>query len=187
MAEVSIKRATQVMVANAGTDEAKAFFEVILTDGRKTMFAKISENDPNLYFQNQAAINTITGIGSDVAAMYLDVFPTDIKIVLSTTGALPVELQLGKNYSFASTRTGTVGFNGYDPSKGLYNDGKGNYSSDPTAAPAVSTVAGNTVVPTTTETSWFQKPIVKTLGWVSLGLGVVVGVVVLIFKGKKKK
>lgn len=163
----TIKTTTQILVVGAGTDTAQAIYELKTSDNERVLLRKSSQN-PYVYFMDHDAIKEyIPTLSDSVIALFEDVWPEGLDIELTTGGYMP-EAFNGK-FATADYKTGFKGLialNGFDVITGGYKSGS-------------ESTSGNTDEPTT-DVKWYNKPLVKKIGWGSLGAGAIALVIWLI-------
>lgn len=172
----------QFVTVNPGQTNAIAYFLVPLDSGKPAVFKKV-KGDPRAFFVANAEIQALPNMVAGVAAAaFLDVWPTVAPpATLTGDGALPVDFNAEVVANFGSISQGTIAWK-YE----VFNPANGAITPETTAAASTAAPTAATAN-STTETSFFQKPIVKIVGWGALALGAIVGVYFALKGGKGKK
>jgi hypothetical protein len=163
----SIVKIIQVLTVGAGSNSAKAIFEVQTNDStpKRILLSRNSVNDPQVYHMDHADINAIGIFPTEVVAMYENTWPVGLVPSLGVDGQLPDAYNAQFTQAdFATGKVGIVAFNGYNYQLGSF-----------LAAPAA--VSANAVTPAATATEalpWYDKPLVKSTGYLALAAGAIV-------------
>jgi hypothetical protein len=176
----SIVKIIQVLTVGAGSNSAKAIFEVQTNDStpKRILLSRNSANDPQVYHMDHADINAIGIFPTEVVAMYENTWPVGLVPSLGVDGQLPDAYNAQFTQAdFATGKVGIVAFNGY-------NYQLGSFLATPSAA---ATANAATTAATTEVVAWYDKPLVKSTGYLALAAGAVVLMFVGIMSIFKKK
>jgi len=171
----SIINIIQVLVIGAGTNSAKAIFEVQTNDStpKRLLLSRNSAQDPQVYHMDHADINAIGIFPTEVVAMYENTWPVGLVPSLGVDGQLPDAYNVQfTQANFAVGKAGIVAFNGYIYQLGSF------LSNTAASALASSTLP---VEKTEAEVPWYSKPMVQSTGYLALAAGALV----LMFVGIK--
>lgn len=163
----------QIVTYAPSSPSNMVLFEVQTNDSpkKRMIVARKAALDPNAYFMNHEALQELGIFTEGSLAQYEDVWPTDVTPVLNTDGTLPLSFNSNfANADFGVGKVGTYTHNGY-------NYVLGSFTTTPTTTTAttasvpVSVQLGASTQVETTEVQWYDRPKVKTWGFISLGLG----------------
>lgn len=169
----------QFVTVNGGLTTAKAYFLVPLSEGKPAVF-KVENGDPRLKFVDNAEVQALSGMVSGVAAAaFLNAWPTtNVSVTLTGDGALPTDFNSTVTPNFGKAGDASISWN-----YSVFNPATGATTPEGTTVAAPATTASTTATDTT---KWYQKTVVKIVGWGLLIVGAGVGLV-FAFKGGKKK
>lgn len=169
----------QFVTVNPGQNNAIAYALVPLDSGKPAVFKK-TKGDPRLSFVGNAEVQALAGMVSGVAnAAFLDVWPTtNAPATLTSDGTLPADFNTEFTPNWGNLTQGSTVWK-YE----VFNPANGAITAEITVP--TSTTAPATTASSTTQPSFFQKPAVKVIGWIALGLGVFLGAYYAL-RGNKK-
>jgi hypothetical protein len=162
----SIAKIIQVLVVAAGTPSAKAIFEIQTNDPtpKRLLVSRNSPQDPLVYHLDHADIaSAIPVMPTEVINMYENTWPSNLLPSLGVDGQLPDALNAQFTQAdFATSKTGVIGFNGYNYLLGSF------ISTTPAAT------AANGTSTDTAKVAWYNRPAIKSGGYLALAAGLIV-------------